>query len=371
MTGTARVFRDRFSEEQIYIQRYVEFVNYKTAIHETHVNRLNTLLQKHGITTQIYRRDWTRWKEPYSLEELQRVYEMVSPFTEIIEKQLEVIGKYMSNKEVPENLGKIDAREPQGECIQYMLDSLEYDTSEENVNRAKKELLEQIAESNSENDHDEYSEEMIDYAVQAAIYLLGTRSFDDLQESLEIIREIDIAKRMSSPEAEINTLRQSFIVLMTIFDAAMFDIVRVALKHNFFALISAFGKQDKISLESLSKFGSFDNFRDEIIEEQLKSKYLKEILFILNDLHVPFVDVTVGDKFVHLIEMVLRRNAHIHNRGKIDEKYLERNDKGIPKYNIYNLGLGAIAEINQQYWERANRLCNNCINSVANWADTI
>lgn len=371
MTNRAELLRVQFLEEQVYIQRYVEFVNYKTAIYETNITRLGVLLQKHGIANIDRRREWSRWKEPYSPEEIQGIYAVVSPYIKTIELQLEGVNSFMSDKEPPKNLGRIDAREPQGECIQYMLDALEGDTSIEAIEQAKMDLLEQINDSNAQNGYQEYTEDMVDYAVQAAIYLLGARSYDDLEESLGIIKEIDIAKRMSTPDAEINVLRQSFIVLMTIFDAAIFDIVRVAFKRNFFGLISAFGKQERISLESLGKFGSFENFRDEIIEEQLKSKYLKEILFVLDGLNVPCVNKTEGDKFVHLIEMVLRRNIHIHNRGRVDEKYMERDHKGTPRYNIFNLPLGSIAEIDQQYWERANHLCRNCVTNIANWADTI
>jgi len=188
---------------------------------------------------------------------------------------------------------------------------------------------------------------------------------------LEKSEELDIAIRMIKPEAEINVLRQGFILLMTIFDATMFDLMRVAISKDFFRLISIVAKQDKVSLESLSKYSTFDQFRNEIIEEQLKPKYLKDILTILDNQNVQYIDDTSGFKSIHLKEMIQRRNIHIHNRGRVDERYMERDSNGKPKYNIYNHAIGSIAQIDYQYWEMANRLCKDCVDYVASWIETL
>ena len=39
------------------------------------------------------------------------------------------------------------------------------------------------------------------------------------------------------------------------------------------------------------------------------------------------------------------------------------------KYNLYNLKLGDIACIDMPYLEMANRLCENCVDRLADWAD--
>ena len=181
------------------------------------------------------------------------------------------------------------------------------------------------------------------------------------------IGDIAIILRIASPDAEINVLRQGFITLMTIYDATILDMMRVALKNDFFELISIFGKSDKVSLEKLGQYSSFEDFRDDVIEGQMKLKYLKDILFILNSLGIPLVKQEGEDSFMHLLELVLRRNIHIHNKGRVDERYLERDQNGTHRYNIYNLALGDIACIDQEYWNMANRLCRNCVVSVSDW----
>ena len=75
--------------------------------------------------------------------------------------------------------------------------------------------------------------------------------------------------------------------------------------------------------------------------------------------------------FGHLIELVLRRNVHVHNRGVVDERYLERDQQtGKARFNLYNWNLGQAAIIDELYWESANRLCKGCVERVADWAAT-
>lgn len=215
------------------------------------------------------------------------------------------------------------------------------------------------------------SREMIDYAIKAAIFIEKQNHFIELVNIEEKIDDLKFNIRMLNPNAEVNVLRQGFIILMTIFDATVFDIMKIALKKDFFKLISIFGKQEKIALKELTDYISFEDFRDKIIEEQLRTKYLKDLLFILGHLNIDCVDATAGDNFIQIIELVQRRNIHIHNRGIVDEKYLEKDDSGKPKYNFYNLSLNNVVEINKSYLELANRLCKNCITYIANWVDTL
>jgi hypothetical protein len=211
-------------------------------------------------------------------------------------------------------------------------------------------------------------EPTIDDFVAAALQLSRKEKLDGLQSVLEWFHRLRLIVRASEPDAEINVLRQGFILLMTAFDAAVFDLVRVKLRKNFFDLIGAFGKNEKVTLQEIGAAGSFEVFRDKLIEEQLKARYIKDLLCLLRDMGVPCTDEDAGDRFIQLIELVLRRNVHVHNRGVVDERYLERDQKGSPKYNLYNLSLGEVARIDEPYWEMANRLCSLCVIRVADWA---
>jgi hypothetical protein len=51
----------------------------------------------------------------------------------------------------------------------------------------------------------------------------------------------------------------------------------------------------------------------------------------------------------------------------VDERYLERDQKGQPQFNRFGLSAGDLA-IDAPYWERAMRLCRNSIALIAAWA---
>lgn len=369
---TAKDLHDRFTEEQDYLQNYIELVQHKTAVIESQVTDVSNILSKYGLL-KLERRN-RAWRVSNSYEELQQLHKQLQNTLPAIASELEKAKGEFESLQEPPGLHSIDIRSPQGECIQYMIQALEYDSSSANIETSCRDLMEQIRTHNQEMgdcDSSVYTREMVDYAVQGAVSILVDRKINDLEYALDQIGNIAIVLRMSTPDAEISVLRQGFITLMTIFDATVFDLLKVALTSDFFGLISAFGKSDKVTLEKLGQYSSFEDFRGEVIEEQLKSKYLKDILFILDSLGVSLVNSESEYSFIHLLELVLRRNVHVHNKGRVDERYLERDQNGTPKYNVYNLALGEVACIDQGYWNLANHLCKNCVVSVSGWVSSL
>lgn len=367
----ATILRNRFHEEQDYLQKYVEFLQYKTAVSKTEIGEISNILSSHGILTLETSKFWTSWKAPYDLSELESIYSQLSGAKEGLKSSIAEVEAELSVTKVPEGLNSVDMRSYEGELIQFMLDGLEDDQTHENIKAVRQEALEQSKQIAEMEDIEIPDESVIEFAIQSAIYILKSRKLNELEFVSEKFGEIEIALRMQRPEAEINVLRQGFILLMTMFDATVFDLMRVAIRKDFFRLIGVVGRQDKVTLESLNKYGTFDEFRDEIIEEQLKPKYVKDILAILENQNVQYIDSSSGFRSIHLKEMIQRRNIHIHNRGRVDEKYLERDNNGAPRYNIYNLAIGSVAQIDLPYWEMANRLCKDCVDYMANWVDTL
>jgi hypothetical protein len=184
---------------------------------------------------------------------------------------------------------------------------------------------------------------------------------------LEIIQQYELAIHIDTPDTQLNVFRQAFLLLVTAFDAAVFDLVRVALTHEFFPLIGQFAKQDKLSFQAFSAYTDFDAFCDDIIESQLKARYLKDLLILLNSLAVPIADPAISDGYARLIELVLRRNIHVHNRGVVDERYLQRDERGKAMFNVFSHKLGDLAVIDEEYWESANAICRHAVSNLAEW----
>ena len=363
--------RNRFHEEQEYLQKYVEFLQFKTAVSKTDIRELSNVLSKYNLMKLRYKTEWASWEAPFELSELENICSQLHIAKESIKRSLAEVETELDSIKAPEGLRSTDIRSYEGELIQFILDGLEGDLSSENIATVRQDVIRQSEEIAQMGDSEAPSEDVLDFAVQSAIYILKSRKYSELAYVYEKSDEIEIAVRMQRPEAEINVLRQGFILLMTIFDATVFDLMRVALRKDFFKLIGVVGKQDKVSLESLNKYNSFEKFRDVLIEEQLKPKYMKDILAMLENQNVQYVDNSTGFKAIHLKEMIQRRNIHIHNRGRVDEKYMERDNNGAPRYNIYDLAIDSVAKVDIPYWEMSNRLCKDCVDYMADWVERL
>jgi hypothetical protein len=334
---TARDVSERFAGEQEYIERYVEFLSAKSSIYDEDVWELGTILQRHHLAR--FPREHPREGHAYSPEETATLLSSIQTIAPGVERAIEEQEKRVEAVAKPdENASTADHR-LLGEWIDYMVDALtgDEDTDQEEVapetiqNLRRHALAHQEEDRLGDGDDDAVNPDLIDNAIRWAVYIKTKRRLNTLRFIKDRFAEVQLAARVADPQAEINVLRQGFILLMTAFDAAVFDLVRVALRNRFFALIGSFGRQEKVSLERLGSFGNFEAFRDQIIEEQLKVRYLKDLLFLLNGLDVNCVDEGAGDRFADLIELVLRRNVHVHNRGRVDERYLERDSKGQPQ----------------------------------------
>jgi hypothetical protein len=156
---------------------------------------------------------------------------------------------------------------------------------------------------------------------------------------------------------------------MAHFEAAVYDVVRIALGNQFFQLIGAFSGKEKLSLSDFSSFISFEEFRDSVIEEQLRKLYLREVLLALNRLDVRLIGPRDENGFAQIIELVNRRNIYLHNRGIVDERYLDRDEHGTARYNLFDLSLGDAADMDMTYWSNATHLCRDCISNLSIWAD--
>ncbi|MDQ5824202.1 MAG: hypothetical protein M3441_08320 [Chloroflexota bacterium] len=380
----ASSLRDRFIEEQEYIQKYVDFVTHKVSILPRELTNItNTLkdydLLEHGETLDPKSKDMRAWGQPYTVDELEPVSATIQTVMPRVFQALREAEQALEQAVAPPNLAQVDGRSDLGEAILFLVDGVGRNAQPADVDYYINDLREsfQTARVTQVMDaHAQYLslEDALAYASQSAKYLLISGKYNELASVKVKLEEVDLSIRMSRPDAEIHVVRQGFITLMTVFDATVFDIVKVAFRRSFFTVLGAFAnwsKGEKLPLDELSRYGSFDALSEEILEGQLKGKYLKDLLFILDRLGAPLVDDVAGNTFVQLLEIVLRRNVHVHNRGRVDEKYLERDQNGTPRYNIYNLAPGTVANIDAPYWDLANSMCRNCIVSIAAWADAL
>jgi hypothetical protein len=285
------------------------------------------------------------------------------------ERRLDDVPSLLTNGPAAEHMDQLH------EWIDYLLNQISDDPDDEELETvirfAMREYEREADTETADYLRPEDLRALLVVAIDHALHVKARQRVDALGFVHEQFEEIELLARVAQPEAEINPLRQGFLLLTTAFDAAVFDLMRIAFKKKFFQLVGVFGGKEKLPLEEIGEAGGFEVLRDRIIEEQLKKRYVKDLLGILDTLRINCVDEAGGDKLADLIELVQRRNVHVHNRGVVDERYLETDPKsGKARFNTQNLKLGDVACIDIAYLDTAFRLCGNCVTALAAWADS-
>lgn len=362
-------------KELEYIERYVRLLRAKSTLHDRQVSDLNRILKR--VEIELPRR-YDRVGKPYSPEEVTQLLDAIR----IAEPEVyqTIFADEERTFDTPSFLlGGPDAdyiKDRLPEWVDYLVERLSDDPEDDEVQNVLRNAVGEVRALEHEWDEEERSPPdalwaLLVTAVEHTMRAKARERGAAMVYATEQFEEIEVLARMATPDAEINVLRQGFVLLMAAFDTAVFDLTRIGFRRKFFDIIRVFDKQETFSLEKLRKAGSFDAFRDQVIEEQLKKRYVKDLLGLLQKLGVQCADESEGDHPVQLTEMVLRRNLHVHNRGIVDKRYLEpdSNTKK-PKYNLHNLKLGESAIIDDGYFQTAIRLCSNCVERLAKWSDT-
>jgi hypothetical protein len=373
--GNAWNIGRRFRDELEYIERYVRLLRVKSTLHDRQVQDLNAILKRVQVDP-LPIRHYDRAGKPYSADEIAKLLgaiRLVDPevYQTILghEQQFDDIPSFQMDGPAAEYMDRLP------EWVDYLMERLSDDPEDDEVENVLRSAMDESATVDQELDEEERIppealRALLASAVEHAMHAQIHQRVDAMVYVRQQFEEIEVLARVAMPDAEINILRQGFVLLMTAFDAAIFDLTRIGFRRKFFDLIGAFGKGERVTLESIGEAGSFEAFRDQLIEEQLKKRYVKDLLSLLQALGVQCVNETAGDRPVQLVELVLRRNLHVHNRGVVDERYLESDSmSGKPKYNLYNLKLGDAATIDDSYFQTAIRLCGNCVERVVGWSD--
>jgi hypothetical protein len=201
--------------------------------------------------------------------------------------------------------------------------------------------------------------ELADYAVEMMRHHLYHQRLGHFAWLLTEPGKMITRARSVLPTAETNIHRQTFLLLVMAFDAAVFDLMRIALQADFFGLIGKVSKE-KFSLAEIAEYGSFEAFRDQVIDKHLKELYIKGLLdHLANKLSVSLTDDP--SNLPKLIEPMLRRNIHVHNRGIVDQRFL---DDGC---NPYGLKIGNYAGFDVSYWYTTAHFLSTAVKKLVVW----
>lgn len=94
-----------------------------------------------------------------------------------------------------------------------------------------------------------------------------------------------------------------------------------------------------MTLDEILCFDSIENLKIDMVQKQFAGRYLSELISKLKN-YKP--DIFKDIEYPVLMEMVERRNIHLHNKGYADKKYCS-------SFNIYKLNVGDYVYIDREY----------------------
>jgi hypothetical protein len=354
----------RFNTELLEIQKYIGFIRSKSTVDLRHVFELNKVLRQ-NLLPELPVRSYLGMDHRLTADEVQQLVPAIFRIIPAIDRRMsDLIRQVDSNS--PFLQGADLDQSVLGEWIRYFMDRMAgANLTPEDIEHLRRAAMQEAKRDGDQEMAEQERTTYIGSAIRYSMHYVLSSQLGALQDVLDRFEEMKIIAAATNNNAVTDIIRQGFIVLMAAFDAAVFDLVRFALRKKFFTLAAAFGNKDKFSISELAEFGSFERFRDEIIETQLTRRYIKGVLRLLSESwNVECVNRADGTQFGRLIEIVLRRNVHLHNRGLIDEFYLNQN------YNLDGFKLGDAARIDEQYWQLAKDHCTYCVRQVAIWAES-
>jgi hypothetical protein len=207
----ASQIRTRFLEELEFIQRYVEFARFKSAVFDQEVREIVNLLRKCDLPVVEISRERDIRGEPYSRDELQLLVDHLVGISDHLDAEIAATQEQIDGMEEPPNLESVDVRSVVGEWIQFMLDAFDPDQSQENIIATKEAALNQIKTFREEDEFaDQITESQLDCSIGAAIYILAVRKLHALFYLKDKADDLEVSLRIETPDAEINISKVSY-----------------------------------------------------------------------------------------------------------------------------------------------------------------
>ena len=257
------------------------------------------------------------------------------------DKALERINEsYLPDRPIPNIIKNVDMREPIGEVINYCVEVLQCGEIL-SIKKLKKEL-EEINKLNGENYYSFTDEELEEIIASAQVIFDNARN-NELYEQEAAIEALKTSINLVDNKSSANIFRQSFINIFSIFDAYIFESLKLYFckKPQELECFLEIKNNDKVkvNIEDVLLFDNIEELKESMIHRQFDGKYLSEIIRKLKKYNSALFSEI---EYSALMEMIERRNIHLHNKGYADSKYCT-------SFNIYNFNVGDYVYIDSEY----------------------
>lgn len=261
--------------------------------------------------------------------------------TSVCDKALDSINQaYLPDKPMPNIVNNIDMREPIGEVISYCVECLQCGET-----LKIEELKVELNEANKLNGQNHYcftDDELEEIIVSSQVIFDKDRN-NELYEQETAIEALKTSINLVNNTSSSNIFRQSFINIFSIFDAYVFENLKKYFckkpqeLENFLDIKNS--DKIKVNIEDVLVFNNIEELKENMICKQFDGKYLGEMIRKLKKYNT---DLFSGIDYTALMEMIERRNIHLHSKGCADLKYCT-------SFNIYKFNVGDYVYIDSEY----------------------
>lgn len=299
------------------------------------------------------------------IKELQRIIQQE------IDKRTDFL-KVNEQKELPALSPAILASDSAEELCGY-IHSTVYDCMDNPYNLPFYELIDQMTPEEIKREVDDLEEladeknyESLDVAdYYSLLQYMKCRIYNNeleyCQSELYEYEELQTLYKIFDDETPINIYRQSFILLLTAFDAVVFDLAKELFKRKFFEIAPIINYDKKFSLSDIAQASSFDEFSSQTMETVVSKKYISDLLDILYNYDNTMFIIDGVNCYDEIMEIVQRRNLHVHKNGIVDEKYFSKGNG-----RRYGMNVGDYASIDDLYFYRAFDLLSSFVEKIPN-----
>lgn len=252
---------------------------------------------------------------------------------DLLDKNLQL---YISERPLPKIVQNVDVEGPIGQALEYCNEIIN-NGCDLNITELKEEL-----EQLNRDDYN-FTKEQLNQIIEASYIIRDHNINIRIEEQDNAINLLKTAIKLVDNSSSANIFRQSFINIFSVFDAYVFEYlkkffyVRPDELEKFFDVKN--NEKIKVTLDEISHFDNIEKLKMNMVNRQFDGKYLKDLIIKLYKYKRAIFN---GIKYIELMEMIERRNIHLHNKGFVDNKYFD-------SFNIYKFNIGDYAYIDNEY----------------------
>ena len=252
---------------------------------------------------------------------------------DLLDKNLQL---YISERPLPKIVQNVDVEGQIGQALEYCNEIIN-NGCDLNITELKEEL-----EQLNRDDYN-FTKEQLNQIIEASYIIRDHNINIRIEEQDNAINLLKTAIKLVDNSSSANIFRQSFINIFSVFDAYVFEYlkkffyVRPDELEKFFDVKN--NEKIKVTLDEISHFDNIEKLKMNMVNRQFDGKYLKDLITKLYKYKRAIFN---GIKYIELMEMIERRNIHLHNKGFVDNKYFD-------SFNIYKFNIGDYAYIDNEY----------------------